>query len=287
MKKVTREEFQDRVASKGFVIGSDYIGTMQKCTTTCQNGHKWSVRPYSLLAGKGCPYCFGNSKVNLEEFQKRIVHIGFIAHNDYTNTHTKCSISCSEGHVWKATPTSILGGNKCPHCARVAPISREALQSRIAYRKIIVGNDYKNMRKKCTFTCENNHSWETTPNNVSNGTNCPHCEIRTSDRDAVYIWRSEGETFQGRQVYKVGITSDRLKDIRIRQVKKRSGRNAKIEILQKVENAVAVEAALKTFGVDPQFTGFDGATEFRAMDEDEFSRAIAFVKWSSKHEGAL
>ena len=35
----------------------------------------------------------------------------------YINASTKLRWECSEGHVWEATPNSIMRGRWCPQCA--------------------------------------------------------------------------------------------------------------------------------------------------------------------------
>jgi hypothetical protein len=107
-----------------------------------------------------------------------------------------------------------------------------------------------------------------------------HMEDRTpSDRDAVYIWQSVGEYYNGKQVYKLGVTSARLSERRIIQVARNAKIKAKVVVLRKVRlNADVVEGYLLALGDDPQFVGRDGATEFRALDEFELGKAIEIVE---------
>lgn len=108
---------------------------------------------------------------------------------------------------------------------------------------------------------------------------CAHMEYRgPSDRDSVYLWRSERELFKGKQVYKVGVSSSRIGDFRIKQVARSAGIKAHIIRLVKTRtNAYEIEAILLSLGDDPQFTGRDGATEFRAMDDSELKLALEII----------
>jgi hypothetical protein len=98
------------------------------------------------------------------------------------------------------------------------------------------------------------------------------------DNDAIYIWRAVGHRHNGKDVYKIGVTSTRLGDQRIQTVANVIDTEADIVILKAVEGrATDVERELHKVGDDPQYVGMDGATEFRAMDEDELAQAVALV----------
>lgn len=98
-----------------------------------------------------------------------------------------------------------------------------------------------------------------------------------TDNDAIYIWKSD-MTFNGLPVYKVGYTSYRLGDHRIKDVAKKAGINAEIIQLVKVSvRATVVEKELKKIGTNPKLEKFNGSTEFRAMNDDEFKKAVETI----------
>ena len=91
-----------------------------------------------------------------------------------------------------------------------------------------------------------------------------------SDNDVIYVWRANGVQHYGLNVYKIGITSARLGDIRIADVANASGFLPTIVRLRKVtEKATWIEKRLLEIGQHPGFTGFDGCTEFRALTDIE------------------
>jgi len=101
----------------------------------------------------------------------------------------------------------------------------------------------------------------------------------SSDNDAVYIWKALGEEFNGKPVYKIGITSARLEDVRINKVANASGFQAEIVILKKVDTAAtSLEAEIHGLGEHPGYEGFDGYSEFRAMNDDELALAVSFIE---------
>jgi hypothetical protein len=136
----------------------------------------------------------------------------------------------------------------------------------------------EHIRAKATFECKKGHTWRVAADSVLRVSGCPTCATTVSDNDAIYVWESVGETFNGKPVYKIGITSARLKDCRVKNVAKKSGRDAKIVILQSVKNARALETLLHTFGDDPKFDKFDGSTEFRALSGSELARVLELIR---------
>lgn len=89
--------------------------------------------------------------------------------------------------------------------------------------------------------------------------NTPYC-----DNDVVYIWRPKGF----KKVYKVGITSERLKDRRIKYVSRKSGLEVDEAIYLKTEDARSLEATIladnEPYGFFPSFSG---STEFRIIPD--------------------
>lgn len=102
---------------------------------------------------------------------------------------------------------------------------------------------------------------------------------RGMDNDAIYIWRAAGWVFNGNPVYKVGVTSARLDDIRIQQVAKAADATAEIVIIANVKSsATKVEKDLLKIGDDPKYIDFDGCTEFRAMSDEQLQQALDIIR---------
>ena len=109
---------------------------------------------------------------------------------------------------------------------------------------------------------------------------CAHMDFNpSSDSDVVYIWKAIGQTFNGHQVYKFGITSSRLEDRRVTEVAKKANLEFELILLSKVSvNAVEIESKLLNLGFNPKYTGFNGASEFRALTDEELNFAVNLVK---------
>lgn len=103
-------------------------------------------------------------------------------------------------------------------------------------------------------------------------------ERTSSDNDAVYIWRAVGQYFNGNPVYKIGVTSVRLGTRRVEQVAKDAGFEFDLICCEPVQcKATELERKLHILGEDPQFSGFDGATEFRALSDSALYVAVSMI----------
>jgi hypothetical protein len=98
-----------------------------------------------------------------------------------------------------------------------------------------------------------------------------------SDGNCFYLWLVVGAYFNGLPVYKPGVTSTRLKFTRIEQVAKAGGLEYDLVLWLPVTDARAIEARVKTMGVSPRYTGFNGCTEFRAFTDDEVKQIKAMA----------
>jgi len=108
---------------------------------------------------------------------------------------------------------------------------------------------------------------------------CGHMDFNpSSDSDAVYIWRAIGHEFNSTPVYKFGVTSARLEDRRITEVARFANMDFEIVVLTKVTiHASELEAQLLKFGANPMYEGFNGASEFRALTDEELQEALNLI----------
>ena len=101
----------------------------------------------------------------------------------------------------------------------------------------------------------------------------------SSDSDTVYVWKAIGHMFNGLQVYKFGTTSARLENRRISEVARFADMDFDIVILTTVTvHASELESQLLQIGTNPHYKGFNGASEFRALTDDELKAAIDLIK---------
>jgi len=94
---------------------------------------------------------------------------------EFTGTLNKSLFTCKKRHTWEAKPGSVTRGSGCPHCAGLAPLTKEIVNKRIVARGISLVGDFKNVATKTLFGCSQQHTWEAKPGYVMQGTGCPHC----------------------------------------------------------------------------------------------------------------
>jgi hypothetical protein len=102
--------------------------------------------------------------------------------------------------------------------------------------------------------------------------------LERTDNDAIYIWRAVGQHYNGNPVYKIGVTSTRLGTVRINHVAKGSGFEFDLICCEPVVcKATELERKLHLLGENPNYTGFSGCTEFRALSDSALYVAISMI----------
>lgn len=54
---LTKEDINERIASRGLELVSEYVNSQTKAWFSCSKGHQWKTTPNSVLNGTGCPAC--------------------------------------------------------------------------------------------------------------------------------------------------------------------------------------------------------------------------------------
>ena len=100
---------------------------------------------------------------------------------EYKKRTNKLKWRCGCGHIWESALANIVTGHWC----RICSIKRNSNKQKssisecnlIAKTKngICVSKEYTNDRIKLLWKCENNHTWEATPNNIKHGYWCSYC----------------------------------------------------------------------------------------------------------------
>lgn len=100
---------------------------------------------------------------------------------------------------------------------------------------------------------------------------------RKADDDCFYMWKAKGCYFNGNQVYKLGITSKRLGQLRIDGCAKAAGLDAETVIYVETNLAKEIERKALKLGSDPEYTGFGGSTEFRALSQEDINAILGII----------
>lgn len=100
----------------GELLSKASLGALKHHLWKCSQGHIWEATPNHVKHGAWCPTCSTNLRRNsyLQEMASR-------QGGQYLriNSDGKCKAhywSCSQGHVWAASPREIFAGRWCPEC---------------------------------------------------------------------------------------------------------------------------------------------------------------------------
>lgn len=103
---------------------------------------------------------------------------------------------------------------------------------------------------------------------------CSHMtDHRRGDFDAVYIWKLKDFG----DVYKVGVTSHRLQDKRIRFVSQMSGYDVDYYFVVKSDKACQIESEMLSLGKPFHGVDCNGMTEFREFTPEEFDMCLSLM----------
>lgn len=176
--KLTIEDMQQIAERRGGrCLSPTYINTRTELLWQCAQGHQWETTPKSIMRGTWCPHCAGRKKSTIQEMQQIAKRRGgYCLSTTYKTRRTKLIWQCAQGHLWKATPHSIMHGSWCPHCTGVRKGTIEEMQ-RIAEGRggRCLSPAYTNSKTKLVWQCAQEHQWEATPSNIKRGHWCPHC----------------------------------------------------------------------------------------------------------------
>jgi len=166
---------------------SIYTGSNNKIIIICPMHGKFkqeAVKHHS--AGRGCPKCAGNLRLDTDEFIRRSrTKFGnkFIyTKTNYINKCTKVIIICPEHGEFAQTPKSHLNKKSnggCKECSGVSKIdtnvfikkSQSIYGDNYLYSKV----DYVSSHKKVIITCKIHGDFSKTPANHFSGQGCPKC----------------------------------------------------------------------------------------------------------------
>lgn len=270
-----------------------YSGSAGKVKIICpQHGLFEQQAKSHIRRGSGCIYCAGKAVVTKSDFIKRatVKHgtkYDYSAMN-YIDFSTDVAIRCQVHGIFMQNPRSHAGGYGCPLCgiAHRGEMRRRTTEDFLKsaaivhgdiydYSKSIYGGDNKS---KITIICREHGEFKQSPNQHLRGSGCPKCKL-PSDNDAIYIWKAIGQFYNGLQLYKIGVTSSRLEDKRIKLLAKKIKMDFEIITLRSVPgSAQYLESRLLSFGLDPGFMGFDGATEFRVLSDEALAEITQVIQ---------
>ena len=124
-KKLTIELIQQLARDKGGeCLSAKYVDAHTKLKWICAEGHSWWAPPMAVRRGRWCRLCAikktaDKQRGSLQEMRKiAAARGGKCLSEKYITARKKLKWSCSENHIWEATPDSIKRGRWCSRCTK-------------------------------------------------------------------------------------------------------------------------------------------------------------------------
>ena len=195
----TDKEFKAEISkiNKDIEILGDFVNTTTKIKCKCKIcNHQWSVKPYSLLIGYGCPKCAKkklaekNTRTN-EEFIEDISiiapHIKILG--KYTSCNDRIKVKCSIcGYEWNPVAATLYKLKKCPNCSGTRKKTHDEFIDELykINKNITVLEKYDGIHKKIKCSCNIcNNIWTVEPNSLLQGTGCPNCGTKSHGEEKI------------------------------------------------------------------------------------------------------
>lgn len=176
-------------------------GSQKRIWWRCSLGHEWESPLYSRTGQyHGCPYCAGKRIPEGADFKSVYPDIAAQWHprknaqlkpeHYLPGSHVSVWWKCAEGHEWRTTIKSRVGGNGCPVCAN--RIALEGVND-LASNYPTVAKEWhptKNgnltpaqvvakSERRVWWRCERGHEWQAAIYSRVEGKRCPVCSGKT------------------------------------------------------------------------------------------------------------
>lgn len=161
----------------GLCLATSYTKSSEKIKWQCDMGHSWLAPMASVQQGHWCPKCGGSEKLTIEKMRSLAKERqGECISTHYANSRSKLTWRCQVGHVWEATPDSIVAGKWCHVCGGSKKLTLLDMQALAKSRGgECLSSIYANVNTKLLWICGAKHQWEATPDKIRRGTWCPVC----------------------------------------------------------------------------------------------------------------
>lgn len=255
-------------------LGCDYqiecfLGMTVSHEIHCNDcGTKWdgTIKPV-LQQRAACPGCHNVTKAYEWLETSHLQSVDFLKPWTYNRTKLVEFICIDCCRIISKIPDQITANDICG-CSKMG-YPQWLSENRT---DVTLSGDYLNMITPVEHRCCNcSHSWAAKPTKIKiQGTGCPKCAGR--DHDVLYSWMDDSCN------WKIGVTSSRLKDWRIRECAR--SRRTSVSHLRMVTVSDAKQHEsflLNRFNMLPYTIG-DGYTEFRTLSTHEVAFLTEYMK---------
>lgn len=183
----------------GKCLSTSYVDSHTKLAWECSQGHIWNAKPNNISSGTWCPEC---SKGKVNDARRRTIADlkgyaskmgGLCLSDELPSATSKVEWQCAQGHIWSATPQSVLGAkNWCPECGKernneriksLRPAQLDAMKKLANERGgECLSSEYLKQKSSLLWRCANGHEWSANPDSIIQGGWCPECASRVGER---------------------------------------------------------------------------------------------------------
>lgn len=179
-----KEKFETIVKEKGGTILEGYISAHQNIKIQCNKGHIFTPVAASINRGRWCQQCCGNTLAAGEEsFKQHVAAKGgiIIDTKPYAGKSVKMKMRCKNGHIFETTPDCVRSGHFCRRCVGLCPEqAKENMHKRIEELNATLLSPYVKSSLKVKIICAAGHTFEITPNHMTDGKWCRLCGMSES-----------------------------------------------------------------------------------------------------------
>lgn len=140
----------------------------------------------------GCPYCIGRNKTT-ESFRIELCNLNpnIRVRGEYVDAATPIECECLIDHtVWAPTPNSLLCGQGCPECGRIASNKNSTktnqqflFELNQTNPEVLPLQDYVQAKNPIWVMCKKcGHQWMATPDNLLHGGCCLECSSTPNEK---------------------------------------------------------------------------------------------------------
>lgn len=187
--RIPPEQYQRVAKRRGFkLVGPIPDSVVENTTWECPQGHRWQAAYHGVRRGNGCPYCAGLARKTAGDYADLAKQRGFIWLGPMPQNSTELTRwQCQYGHTWQANYSNVSSRNSgCPICkstqGRLRRQHKEHHYHALAKQRGFtwLGTLPDNIQIPTEWQCAEGHIWKANYNNIYNGTNCPHCQLRVN-----------------------------------------------------------------------------------------------------------
>lgn len=169
---------------------------------TC--GYEFWRTPNSFDQSKGCPRCNKRRRYTPKDYEEQLREITngeIIPLEDYTKAHANIlhkHLIC--GYEWRASPTSIRSGKRCPSCYGNIKIEHHEFVQTVqdlTGDEYTVLSEYKNRQSYIKMRhnpCGT--EWNITPGKFKSGRRCPNCMSSNGERQIDNYLKTKGYKYK-------------------------------------------------------------------------------------------